>query len=131
MSAHAIENARAWLQSIKEMVAVLHRAGNHDEKAREGAEEAIHNAPLSVDVRNTGWRAAGKGCDRECADEYQILLSTGGPALRIFGSLERGYPNDAYLQWQDWGTEWTNLDMPEREKEAVREFARCFYFGEG
>lgn len=50
-----------------------------------------------------------------------VLLSTGGPALRIIGGLdEYGQPNEPRLQWQDWGTPWTDHHISEEsEREAL------------
>ena len=124
MSEHAIDNARAWLEEIKEMVTALKASGFHDE-ARQRIEESV----LSVTVRG-GWHTPG---DAEAAapEEYQILLSTGGPALRILGELEQVEPDDGpNLQWQDWGVPWTAYPLDSDEMEAVAAFARCFYFGE-
>lgn len=75
------------------------------------------------------------GGDSPGAEEYNILLTTGGPALRIYGRLDRfGEPDlDPLLQWQDWGTPWTDWgpadsnDIPYKDK--LREFACHFYFG--
>lgn len=51
-----------------------------DERS-EDAEQMIHEDPLSVLVRD-GWREPGGHTD-EGPEEYEILLSTGGPATRI------------------------------------------------
>lgn len=92
--------------------------------------QRIDEGPLSVQIRD-GWRSPGSEGEPE---EYEILLSTGGPALRLFGQLgaycePHGAP---LLQWQDWGTPWTTYhDTTTEEDEALEEYARCFYFGEG
>ncbi len=98
MSQHAIKNAAAWYQSICEMVAGLDSSSEDDESAQ----QRIHESVLSVEVRD-GWRVIGGAADLE---EYSILLTTGGPALRLYGRLTRyNEPeNDPILQWQDWGT---------------------------
>lgn len=98
----------------------------HDE---DEARQAIDESPLSVEVRE-GWKTPGS-TDAE-PEEFRILLTTGGPALQIVGTLGlHGQPEDPRLQWQDWGTPWTTYhDTTEEEDSALEEFARCFYFGE-
>ncbi len=34
------------------------------------------------------------------------------------------------LQWQDWGTPWTDYPLDAEELDAVASYARCFYFAE-
>jgi len=66
--------------------------------------------------------------EHEQPDEYELLLTTGGPALRIWGTLnEHCEPERAELQMQDWGTPWGRYPAPEA---TLLEFARCFWFGE-
>jgi hypothetical protein len=121
---HARENAKAWFESIQEMVEANNKANEECGNA-DGALQEIHNSVLSVEVRG-GWRVLG-GDDGQ-AEEYNILLSTGGPALRIFGQLNSwGEPESAELQMQDWGVPWTRYAAAEA---MLLEFARCFYFGE-
>jgi hypothetical protein len=143
---HAEANAKAWAKSIAaaheahqfcaeegegrhlstEAKACLREHGydgtNHSEVA-EWIEEAMQEAPLSVTVRS-GWASP----EEMEAEEFQILLSTGGPALAIFGDLDRYIePARPRLMHQDWGTPWTeffNVD-----DEALQWFASFFWFG--
>jgi hypothetical protein len=63
--------------------------------------------------------------------EYQILLSFGGPSVRITGNLDTyGQPDTARLEYQDWGTPWTPLPLTAEEREDVLTFAQQFYYGE-
>lgn len=126
MSEHAISNAKAWLESIVEMVETL---DDPDERFDEmEALDRIHESVLSVQVRG-GWRDLS-GIDKLEAEEFYILLTTGGPALRIYGSIGlHGEPEDMVLQWQDWGTPWTTYYVIDG-KEALETFTRQFYFGE-
>jgi hypothetical protein len=63
---------------------------------QEAAREEIQEGPLSVLIRD-GWRQPGQAAD-EGVEEFEILLSTGGPALRLYGKLGRyGEPEDAEL----------------------------------
>lgn len=128
---HAIDNARGWLESIRELVLKLNDDGLTDEQ-REEARQEIEEGPLSVMVRD-GWHSPGQAIDSDnAAEEYEILLTTGGPALRIYGRLsEHGEPDDdPRLQWQDWGVPWTDYPLSADECEAVASYARCFYFAD-
>lgn len=117
---HARANAAVWLSSIEEMLEKLN--AEQSEEARKEIQESV----LSVSVRD-GWRAPGEP-NEDGADEYEILLTTGGPALRIWGGLsEYGQPIHAELQIQDWGTPWTRYPAPET---TLLEFANHFWFGE-
>lgn len=93
-------------------------------ESREDAERALYEMPLSIEVRS-GWYAPGAEAEAE-AEEFQILLSTGGPALRIRGELDKGSPSRAWLEYQDWGTPWTQFfDV---EQSTLLRFASFFYF---
>jgi hypothetical protein len=119
---HAIENASAWYESIKSMLEVFDKA---DEENRDEAQARIEESPLSVCVRSAAFVPVGEVMD---ADEYEILLTTGGPALRIIGELDNNYPKTARLEWQDWGTPWT-VDFSVNEETLLR-YAQFFFFGE-
>lgn len=74
-----------------------------EEVDEDAARQRIAEDALSVEVRS-GWASPGEDLE---AEEYCILLTTGGPAVRIIGKLEDGQPTDAILEVQDWGTPWT------------------------
>jgi hypothetical protein len=119
---HAREQARAQLASIVEMVAGLDRDFD-DETAR----EAIQAAPLEIQVRSD-WHTPG---ETPGAAEYMILLCTDGPAVRIVGELDGSQPERARIEFQDWGTPWTELvDITHAESDALLRYAQVFYFGE-
>jgi hypothetical protein len=144
---HAEGNAQGWSESIeaaheaycfcaeegegkdlsREAKAVLKEHGydgtNHDVVA-EWIEDAMREAPLSVEVRS-GWREPGDGASME-PDEFRILLSTGGPALRVMGELCNGEPDRCWLEHQDWGTPWTR--WREVDRDALLWFAGLFYY---
>jgi len=75
--------------------------------------------------------------------EYEILLCTGGPAVRIRGHLDQySQPSTARIEHQDWGTPWTE-DRPtvapnpatitgelNAYQETLLAYARQFWFGE-
>lgn len=96
----------------------------HDE---DDARQRIDEDPLSVMVRSD-WQTPGQEQEFEPV-EYEILLMTGGPAVRIIGSLDQhGTPDRARLQYQDWGTPWTELFEP-RDMATLVTYANTFYFG--
>lgn len=102
----------------------------HDHDA---ALKAITESPLSVEIRS-GWFAPG---NLDAAPvEYQILLCTGGPAVRIVGELGNdSEPETARIEYQDWGTPWTeyrghySTDKPDVEA-VLLSYARQFWYGE-
>jgi len=55
-------------------------------ESREDAETRIQEDALSVEVRS-GWQSMGDTLE---ASEFCILLSTGGPAVRIIGDVDNG-----------------------------------------
>ena len=153
---NALEQAKAQLASIIQMVNALEvdydrleelrdlESNNHldvpeqeelaelEEAAdgcdsEDGARERILDDPLTVEVRE-GWHAPGDtGASPE---EFQILLCTGGPAVRIFGELdEYCQPKRAWIQYQDWGTPWTEYITSSEEDDAVLTYCQQFYFG--
>lgn len=115
-------NAAAWLTEIVQIIASLD-APDIDTKAEEELHQRIHEGPLSVSFR-AGWFAYGQQTDAEI-EECVILLSTGGPALRIYCSLNLN-DWDVELQWQDWGTPWTNFPLEPHEREALRRYQSFF-----
>ena len=93
------------------------------------ARERIEESPLSVEVRS-GWYSPS---DTPEPEEFAILLTTGGPALRIRGELdEHKQPRRAWLEYQDWGTPWTQFfeSAGAPSQADLLAFASVFYFGE-
>ena len=122
---HAKDQARLQYESIAEMVA----AYNHkNEEVREEARERIQEDPLSVQVR-CPWQSVGE--EGAKPDQYNILLCTGGPAVRIIGTLsEYLEPDSARIQYQDWDTPWTDYPLTSEQEAIVLEYAQQFYYGE-
>lgn len=116
----AEEIGKATYESIAEMVEAL------DGEDEESAREIIQEDPLSVQVRSD-WYTPGE--EDVKPSEYEILLSTGGPASRIIGDLdEYAQPTRARLQVQDWGKLWTEyMDV---DYKVLLRYAQCFHFGE-
>lgn len=107
----------------EELTALKALAG--DCKSEDEARERIQEDALSTEVRS-GWTSLG---DTLTADEFMILLSTGGPATRIVGELdENGEPYRAWLEAQDWFQPWTRYFNAEQD--VLLAYAQCFYFGE-
>lgn len=94
--------------------------GNKDQDT---AREAIQEDPLSVEVRS-GWGNVG---DDLQAEEFCILLCTGGPAVRIRGELDDGTPCRAWMEYQDWGTGWTRFC--DAQQDTLLSYCSEFYFG--
>jgi hypothetical protein len=133
--------AETWLaayQSIRCMTDALRDAGD-DDGTREDARQTIIEDPLEVTVRSD-WHTPNT--DHQKPAEFCILLSTGGPASRIIGTLtEHGQPEMARLEVQDWGAPWVGQwgtaevqaalgDGAAEVTEVLLAYAREFYFGE-
>lgn len=131
---HAREQAKAQLKSIVEMVQALrstaeaYNSNDGDYEPYEDALETIREDALSVEVR-TDWHAVG--AEDSAPTHYRILLCTGGPACQIIGELtEHLEPKTARIEYQDWGTPWTNYPLSSDEEAIVLEYAQQFYYGE-
>lgn len=121
------EELAAWDSEYAEELGELEEAANGNEHS-DMALEAIHNDALDVQVRSD-WYSPG---DSEGAQpsEFNILLCTGGPAVRIMGELdEYQNPYRAWIEYQDWGTPWTQL-FNEISQDDLLQYCRQFYFGE-
>ena len=115
---------KEWKEAYEDELKELDAASN-DCEDREDAERRIHEDALSVEVR-TGWYSIGKRPD---SFEFSILLTTGGPAVRIVGELDDSRePCRAWLEVQDWGTPWTRYY--DAAQAVLLAYARCFCFGE-
>ena len=132
----SLAQAYAQLESIKEMVDELETAERSNDgsgySAIEDAEHAIHESALSVQVRS-GWHVPSEVLRFEAA-EYEILLCTGGPAVRIVGELNQdGEPVTATLEHQHWFTPWTRVDLRAstvlNAEGVMLTYANQFYFG--
>lgn len=138
---NAREQAQAQFESIREMVEALQQFDDCDdvEMSREAAEQRIHEDALSVEIRSE-WHSPGTQ-PSDVPAEYRILLCTGGPAVQIVGKLsERGEPETACLQMQDWFLPWTDYQpswnsaamyaAKQDAQDVLLAYARQFYFGE-
>ena len=131
---HSIQEARAHLDAILELVTAIERARANgystfdgEEMSLDELEQRAQEWPLSVLVRS-GWISPGGEMK---ASEYEVLLCTGGPAVRIRGDLsEHCQPETVRLECQDWFIAWDRLSIDPDEAEALLRFAEVFYFGE-
>lgn len=132
--ANARNQARAQYDSISEMVKALRKAEKSDnDDARDDATQRIQEDALSIQVRS-GWYTPGADKSdlsrKPC--EFEILLCTGGPAVRIVGDVgDHGEPKNARLEFQDWFTPWTQWQDNKQIEETLLAYCRCFYFEEG
>ena len=100
------------MESIKDLLDRLASSGNSDTEA-DLINDEIHN--YHFEVKKT--------------QSYELLLGTGGPAVRIVGKLnEHGEPETAELQGQDWGTPWERTEN--QDEDTLLQFAQYFYFAE-
>lgn len=94
----------------------------------EDARQTIQEDPLSVQLRS-GWYTPGE--EKPEAEEFEILLCTGGPAVRIVGDLGmHSQPERPRIQYQDWGTPWTEYFPTSEQRDALQTYCEQFYFGE-
>ena len=130
---HALQNAIGHIESIVEdyenfnYIENLNVTCDEDYEKQEKIKESILNSALSVEFRS-GWTSNPNELEIE---EFKILLTWGGPALRVIGDLNQyKEPENVKMQFQDWGTFWTDFEITENQQEALNWFCNCFYFGE-
>lgn len=86
---------------------------NQDASDPETATQAIHESALSVLVRED-WHTPGEH-DVTSPTEFEILLCN-------------GEPDRAWLEYQDWGTPWTEY-FDSTGRSGLLNYAQQFYFG--
>ena len=124
---HALNNAIGHIESMVEDFKkdqLFEKINDYD--AQDQLRESILNSALSVEFRS-GWCSSLD--DELVPEEFKILLSWGGPALQIIGELDNYGPVNPKLQFQDWGTPWTDFEITEDQQDALNWFCNCFYFG--
>lgn len=99
----------------------------HDE---DRARERIQEDALCIEVRSD-WHNPGSD-DIDTQDcEFAILITTGGPAARIVGELDRyKQPSKARFEYQDWFKPWTEAYTDSADDAVMLQYAQQFYFGE-
>ena len=126
-SNHALNNAIGHMESMVEDFKkdkIFENLKDYD--AQDQLRESILNSALSVEFRS-GWYSSLD--DELVPEEFKILLTWGGPALRIIGELDNYGPVNPKLQFQDWGTPWIDFKITEDQQNALNWFCNCFYFG--
>ena len=124
---HALENAIATIETIVEdFKKDKQLEESNDYNQQDELRESVLNSALSIEFRS-GWYSSLD--DELVPEEFKILLSWGGPALRVIGELNDYGPVNPKLQYQDWGTPWTDFKITEDQQEALNWFCNCFYFG--
>lgn len=108
----------------QELAELEEQAG--DCESEEDARQRIEEDALSVEVRS-GWISPGGHME---AEEYRVVLCTGGPHVELVGDIGwEGYPESVRVLFQDWFTGKQELILTSAEREAVLEYAACFYVG--
>ena len=124
---HALQNAISTIETmVEDFKKDQQLQESNDYNQQDELRESILNNALSVEFRS-GWYSSPE--DEKKAEEFRILLAWGGPALRVIGELDDYGPVNPKLQFQDWGTLWTDLEITEDQQEALNWFCNCFYFG--
>ena len=117
-----------YLADMREAFEQMKAYTDIDNNLVDEAERRIQEMPLSVLIRD-GWRTPGQDVSDDGPEEYEILLGTGGPACRIYGTLNQyGEPETAEMQWQDWFKPWERVRLSEDDQKLVMRFARQFWF---
>jgi len=121
----ALTNAASWYETLADQLARLKVACNESDETYEAVREEIQEAPLSLAVRSL-WAEPGAPME---PGQFCILLTTGGPGLRIVGTLGRyNCPEDSRMEWQDWGQPWT--EYPQADSAVLDTWAAQFYWGD-
>ena len=123
---HALNNAIGHIESmVGDFKKDKHFFDIKDFDSQDELRESVLNSALSVEFRS-GWATFKENFIPE---EFKILLTWGGPALRVIGEITDYGAENPKLQYQDWGTLWTDLEITEDQQDALNWFCNCFYFG--
>ena len=131
---HALTNCKGQLENIIELYNLrdvdMFMSGERD------IEQEARDMALDVCYRSQDWVEVGRNESFE-PTQGRILLSTGGPACQVVCDLENNWPSNPEIQWQDWGTPWTNTRIKTElgidydiAYEALVWFINLFWWGE-
>ena len=124
---HALENAKGHIESmVEDFKKDQQLQQSNDYNQQDELRESVLNSALSVEFRSGWYSSPNEEIEPE---EFKILLSWGGPALRIIGELDDYGPINPKLQFQDWGTPWIDFEITDDQQKALNWFCNCFYFG--
>ena len=134
---HSERSARSQMESILEMYRAYWTIENSEADTVEldgqvfddvdDIQERAMESVLSVDVRSS-WTAWGSEME---AEEFQIVLCTGGPEVVIHGRInQHDEPTDPVVNHRDWGTTYqAYYSDADDADDALDWFCRQFYFG--
>lgn len=123
----AHEQAIAQMDSISDMMRRYREAQEAEGYAdMEAVEQEIYEDPLEISVRSL-WTPLGHTME---ADEFRILLCTGGPAVQIVGDLDEagGVFGRPRLEYQDWFTPWMNCPLTDEQQQDLLAYCQMFNF---
>jgi hypothetical protein len=102
---------------------LISRYDSATDDERDSIYDEIVEYPLSIEYRS-GWSANPDDLEPE---EFEILLSTGGPATRLYGTLNQfGTPEHIEYQFQDWFKPWETQYTTDEEDSFLLHFATFF-----
>lgn len=131
----AEQQAQSQFDYIKNVLAAYHKAVETGEDVEfdgdkydaDGLVQLMQENPLEVTIRSD-WYTPGEDAE---PSEFNILLCTGGPAVRIIGELGKYHqPESARVEYQDWFTGWTELSLSSEDTAVLVEYCQQFYYGE-
>ena len=127
---HALNNAIGHIESmVEDFKKDQQLQESNDYNQQDELRESVLNSALSIQFRS-GWYSSLYDRVRIGQPaEFKILLSWGGPALRIIGEIEENFSINPKLQYKDWGTPWIDFEITEDQQKALNWFCNCFYFG--
>lgn len=136
----ALKQAAAQLESICEIFKAYQdtrdgipaKIDGYEYDDEDAVREYAQEQALSVEIRCAEWHTPGD--EYGTADDFRIVLCTGGPHVEIRGKLNKWTEPEegAELYAQDWftGLEAFN-DYDDDAAEALDWFCALFYYGEG
>jgi hypothetical protein len=110
-----------WKQRVL-LIKELGFTGDNWADTAKAIKERVQEMPLSLLFR-TGWF---RTCEEAETAEFELLLSTGGPALRIIGDVLNDWLVRPVMQMQDWGTRWGDVYTDEQDDRALAWFINHF-----
>ena len=114
-----LRQAGAYMTAIREL---RDRYQAADRLLIDAIRDEIRDMVLSVETRS-GWIPLGSHPDDHPAGEFLVLLSFGGPSVRIHGDIPLD-PDAIRIQGQDWGTAWEDLRIDDADRMVLVWFAQ-------